>query len=378
MEEVPVTLAASWVAWIAATAAVGIAIAFALSETYRRRQLERAGDAIQLQRMTASLSMRRRVLKAALIAVALPLALLALARPQVESEATWTRRGIDVAIVMDYSIPMLARDVYPSRARRMEREVEDLLARLEADRVALVPFAGAAAHVPLTHDHEAAAHVFRGLSPRDMPPGSDLGEGLRVARCLLRPDRVDAPGCERLGGRGRGGELEPAAVAEEPPDRGRAIVVYTDGEDTGGRAREEVERALELGIEVYLVGVGTTAGELIPEPDARGGEAWMRAPDGESFVVARLRAGALRELAQLAGGDPHYIALDPARPGAREVLERLRRLRQGDMGETTTLQRPREAYAWFLIPALLLFALEASIGERRRDRRRRRREEVEA
>jgi Ca-activated chloride channel homolog len=371
MEAVPMSLAASWVAWLAAAAAIAIAIAFALSESYRRRQLERAGDAAQLRRMTASLSMRRRVVKAVLVAVALPLALLALARPQVEGEATWARRGIDVAVVMDYSLAMLARDVYPSRVARMEREVEDLFERLEADRVAVVPFAGAAAHVPLTHDHQAAMHVFRGLSPRDMPPGSDVGEGLRVARCLLRPDQLDAPGCERLGGRGGAGEPTYAgARAAEQVERGRAIVLYTDGEDTGGRVRQELERALDLGIEVYLVGVGTTAGELIPQPDPAGGETWMRTPDGESFVVARLHDGALRELAQLAGGEGHYIRLDPAQLGGREVLERLRRLQRGDLGDAM-LKRPEEVYGWFLIPAFLLLVLEAGTSERRRRRRKR-------
>jgi Ca-activated chloride channel homolog len=363
------TLAASAVAWLAAAAAVVIAVAFALSESYRRRQLERAGESLQLRRMTASLSMRRRVAKAVLVAVALPLVLLALARPQVEGDATWARRGIDVAVVMDYSIAMLAGDVYPSRVARMEREVEDLLERLEADRVAVVPFAGAAAHVPLTHDHQAAMQVFRGLSPRDMPPGSDLGEGLRVARCLLRPDLLDAPGCGRLGGRGGAGEAGPAvARAAQPVERGRAIVLYTDGEDTGGRARQELEHALDLGIEVYLIGVGTTAGELIPQRDSAGGQSWMRTPDGESFVVARLDDAALRELAQLAGGEGHYIRLDPAQLGGREVLERLRRLQRGDLGDTT-LARPEEVYAWFLLPALLLLLLEAGMSERRRRRR---------
>jgi Ca-activated chloride channel homolog len=362
-----VTLSSTALAWAAAAAALALAIAFALAETYRRRQLERAGDAVQLRRMSPSMSPRRRALKAVLVATALPLALLALARPQVEGEATWVRRGIDVAVVMDYSVAMLAQDVYPSRVARMEREVEDLLERLEADRVAVVPFAGAAAHMPLTHDHDAVTHAFRGLSPRDMPPGSDLGEAVRVARCLLRHDRADAPGCERLGGRGRGGGIT-APTPEGEAERGRAIVIYTDGEDTGGRAREEIERALDLDLEVYLVGVGTTAGELIPEADGAGGEAWMRASDGGSFVVARLNDESLRDLALLAGGDGHYIALDPTRLGGRDVLERLRRLQRGDLS-VDTLKRPEEAYAWFLLPAFLLLVAEAGVSDRRRRRR---------
>ena len=199
------TFALGIVKWLAFATALALAIAFALDFTYRRRQLDRIGHLPQLQRMAASLSPGRRVLRSVLLAVAVTLAVFALARPQVRGETTWTKRGIDVAVVMDYSKSMLARDIYPSRTKRTEIEVDQLLDELEADRVATVAFAGAAVRFPLTHDHEAARILFRGLTPYDMPAGSDLGEGVRMARCMLRPDLLGEAGCGRDGGRGRGG-----------------------------------------------------------------------------------------------------------------------------------------------------------------------------
>ena len=49
----------------------------------------------------------------------------AMARPQVEGESTWRKRGIDVVIAMDFSKSMLARDVYPNRLERMRLQPAD-------------------------------------------------------------------------------------------------------------------------------------------------------------------------------------------------------------------------------------------------------------
>jgi Ca-activated chloride channel homolog len=361
-----------WVKWLAPLVTVALAVVFAVDYTYRRHVLERVGHLPQLERMTASLSWRRRALKAVLLTVALTLCVAALARPQVEGDTTWRQRGIDLVVVMDFSKSMLARDVYPSRLERMREEVESLLDEIESDRVAIVTFAGAAAHFPLTHDTEAARSLFRGLSPMDMPPGSDIGEAILVARCIARPDLTAEPGCARIGGRGRGGApLDEPGEAPRPAepeiaDRARAIVVFTDGGDTEGRARAELAEAVRLGVHVYLVGVGTTTGELIPELDLDGNEiGWMKTADGQSFVTTRLEQDELLELAELAGGPAHYIQLDPERLRAAELIARLEHLEKGDLDERV-IKHPREIYQFLLFPALLLLLLELCISERRR------------
>ncbi len=365
----------TWI-FLAATA-LGVTIAFALDYTRRRRALESIGQPRQLERMMASLSRRRRVLKAILFTVALTLIVAALGRPRVEGEVRWAKRGIDLAIVMDYSKSMLARDVYPSRLERMTREVDTLLDELDSDRVAVVAYAGAAAHFPLTHDHLAARSVFRGLSPADLPPGSNLGEAILTARCALRPELLEEAGCEKVGGRGGGG----APLTEEAPaktplpglearqQRGRALVVFTDGEDSGGNARAEIERAVTQGIHVYLVGVGTRSGELIPERDELGNDiGWKKTDDGKSFVTTRLDEAGLRALAEAAGGAGHYLALDPKAAGATELLTALRRVKKGDLDERF-ISQPVEVYSWLLFPAFLLLVLEACISERKRSAR---------
>jgi Ca-activated chloride channel homolog len=363
----------------AAVCLVGLTLIFALEFTRRRRLLDRIGYSPMLQRMMASLSPRRRVIRAVLLTLGATGVVVAMAHPLGPGEKRWRQRGIDIALVMDYSKSMLAKDVYPTRLERMEREVSDLSLRLKSDRIAPIVFAGAAAHFPLTHDHEAARALYGSITPADLPPGSDLGEALLVARCLLRPDVAEGA-CARVGGRGRGGDplgLEGGwnranpkppsrgPQAEGSEDRARAIVLFTDGEDTEQGARAQVQEAVRLGIDVYVIGVGTVAGELVPEVDENGQvNGWKKLPSG-SFVTTRLDQAKLRELAQVAGGEGHYFLLDSKTRGLEGLLSRLSRLKEGNLDERV-LETAEEMYQWVLFPAFLLLLIEACLAERRR------------
>lgn len=370
--------------YLALASIVVLAVVFALDFTRRRHALERVGHLPQLRRMMSSLSEERRVAKAVLLVSGIALVIASLSRPQTKGEMKWKKRGIDVAIVMDYSKSMLARDMAPSRVERMEREVIALLDHedLKNDRVAIVAFAGAAAHFPLTHDHEAAKLLFDGLTPLEMPPGSDLGEALRRARCVVRPDMLDDPDCARQEVRGRGGaplrrdgvdDTEDLPTDRIGVERARAIVLFTDGEDTEGTVKAELKKAVDLDIAVYIVGVGTPSGELIPEfaPDSSGPlfkrkvTGWKQSEDGKSFVFTRLEDGALKELARDAGNEDSYFRLDARRMRTADLVDELDKLKKGDLDERM-VSIPKEAFQWLLFPAFMLLLIEVCLSERRR------------
>ena len=368
-------------AWIAVLTLVGLTLLFALELTRRRRLLDRIGYSPMLQRMMASLSPRRRVVKAVISTVGATGVVVALAHPLGSGEKRWRQRGIDIALVMDYSKSMLAKDVYPTRLERMEREVSDLSDRLKSDRIAPVVFAGQAAHFPLTQDHEAARMLYGSITPADLPPGSDIGEAILVARCLLRPDVAEGA-CARIGRRGGSGDPlpgepawggappatgtpRPAPAPVDQEDRARAIVLFTDGEETETGARAQVLEAVRLGIDVYVIGVGTLAGELVPEVDENGQvSGWKKLPDG-SFVTTRLDQAKLKELAQAAGGEGHYFVLDSKTRGLEGLVSRLQRLKEGNLDERV-LETAEEMYQWVLFPAFLLILIEACLSDRRR------------
>lgn len=344
-----------------------------------RLQLDLGADS-RLARMLSSVSFARHTLRRGLLAGALALLVLAASEPRQPGQQQSEQLGIDVVIAMDYSASMLAEDVYPDRLTASKRAVEKLLDRAPNNRVGLVVFAGAAAHFPLTHDRRAVRSMFRGLQVQDLPPGSNLAESIRVARCLVRPGRLDDPGCGGVGGRGRGGAPlgSPPGSPPGPDDatigqtasakdeeRGRALIVFTDGEETDGDAKNEIALATRLGIEVYLVGVGTVEGAKVPEIDPRGYRlGWKKREDGND-VESRLDRDKLIGLAAVAGGVQRLYSLGaPGRP-LGELPRALDSLQRG-VWQTRSVRRHRDIYPWFLFPAFMLLIIEAAVSTRRR------------
>jgi Ca-activated chloride channel family protein len=363
--------------WLAAGITLALVLALALDFTRRRRLLERIGHAPQLRKMAGSVSPARRRIKAVLLVFGVACLALALARPQIEGQSQWRQRGIDLAIVMDFSKSMEAFDVHPSRIKRARRVADALIDGLAGDRVAVVAFAGGAVHYPLTTDYDAAKLLYHGLSTYDMAPGSDLTEAVRRSRCLLRPDLVADPECARQGGRGRGGDpLDEAEARREAErrvevtdlgDRARAMVIITDGEQTEGDAAAEVQKAVEQGIEVYVIGVGTAQGAPIPEYDDEGEQRGWKVDETGANVITKLDEPGLKSLARLGGGDDHYWRIAGGQTNVKAIVDALGRLKEGEV-QSRVVKRYNEAYQWLLFPGFMALIIEACISDRRRRR----------
>ncbi|MFH0901810.1 MAG: VWA domain-containing protein [Pseudomonadota bacterium] len=367
---------------VAAAILVGMAVAYALGATHRRNLLERIGHAPQVLRMTESASRSRRAIKAILMVLGTSLVALALARPQVERESQWRQRGIDLALVIDCSKSMLAGDVYPNRIARAKLEAAAVLERFAGNQIAVIPFAGAAAYYPLTTDQEAAKLFLHGITPFDLPPGSDLAKALVIARCLLRPD-AGGPTCKQATGTGDPGKerlrsddspfavgaLRKSGRSRQLDDRARAIIVLGDGEETSGDAVAEAARAAELGIELFVLGIGRLEGDRVPVFDSSGVQTgWKLEADGRSYRITRLEEAKLREIAAAGGEGEHYFRANPGRMGAKSLLDALALLKEGDLERQIT-RKYSEAYQWLLLPAFLALVIEACVADRRRRRR---------
>ncbi len=316
------------------------AIAFAVFFARRRRVLERLGDPALVGRMIASSSPRRRRAKLTLQVIALGLVVAALARPQLGSRATLSRQfGLDVVVALDVSRSMLARDVYPSRLERAKRELDNLLDELIGDRVGTVAFAGETISYPLTLDFQAVRMFARSLTPHEVPAGgTSLARALRAGIEMLR--------------RVRGG-----------PRRAQVMVLMTDGEDTTGEPLAAAREAAAEGIRVYTIGIGTLAGELVPQLGQEGrAEGFVRNADGD-LVTSKLDEARLRRVAEVTGGD--YFRIDPKRFGVDAVRLALANLQRAEH-EARVVRRYDEGYAWFLFPAFMLLLLEAVTGDRKR------------
>jgi Ca-activated chloride channel family protein len=94
---------ALWLLFAVPAAVLGYGLAFAA----RRRRLARLGDDALVAKMAATVSVPRKLLRAALVVLALALVALALGRPQAGGRAI-RRIGIDLVVALDFSRSMLA------------------------------------------------------------------------------------------------------------------------------------------------------------------------------------------------------------------------------------------------------------------------------
>jgi Ca-activated chloride channel family protein len=319
-----------------------IVLAYAFAFTRRRRLLDRLGNVALVQRMAATVSVPRKILRAVYTVLALTLVALCLARPQAGGRAKLEKqRGLDLVVALDFSKSMLARDVYPNRLERAKRELERLMDRLGGDRVGLVAFAGETLSYPPTTDYAAIKLFWRDLGPTDLPVGGTaIGRALRTALDHL----------VRL--RAKGGE-----------SRGQVILLLTDGEDTESEPLEVAEEAAKLGVKIFAVGIGSRSGDLIPQVNEDGQVTGYLKDEEGKYVTSRLAEDLLGKIATTTGGE--YLRADAKRFGV-EAVEAALHAQKRTENEARLVKQYDEIYEILLLPAFLLLVGEACMNERRR------------
>jgi Ca-activated chloride channel family protein len=276
----------------------------------------------------------RRTVRDLLVIVGLTSIVVALVEPLYGKEVQQVEsRGVDIAVVVDLSLSMDARDVSPSRLERAKREILDLMDMMEGDRLGLVIFAGGAfPRLPLTTDIDAIELVVDELST-DMfaAQGSSMGEGIRTAMKLL--DGSDRPA-------------------------GKAILLMTDGEvHDPADALAAAQEAADADVRVYGLVVGQ---ESAPIPTQRGplmnnGTTVMTTPDDSLLRdIARMTGGAF--VTSVASND------DMTTLYRDEMRTRLVAATSGSMQRETW----RTGYQWPLGVGLMCLLLASWLGDGKR------------
>jgi Ca-activated chloride channel family protein len=232
---------------------------------------------------------------------------------------------------------MLAEDVSPNRLERARLAILRLIGRLDGDRIGLVAFAADAfVQSPLTVDYSAAVMFLGAMQPDLMPvQGTDLGEALRVSLDAL----------------------------EEGAREARVLVIVTDGEDHEGSIDEQLERAVEGGVTIHTVGVGSTDGVPIPEVDDQGRRQGFKRDAEGSVVTTRLDDATLRRVAGATGGD--YVRADGGGTAFEDLMDEIAG-GQGEELDSQQITQFEEQYQIFLGLALALLLVEALLPERRK------------
>jgi Ca-activated chloride channel family protein len=317
-----------------------VALAGLLLRRRRRRILARfAGGPQLVERFTGQVSPHRRALKLLLLHLALAAIPLALARPQWGTRLEpIERRGADVVVVLDTSLSMATEDLAPSRLAHAKHSIDAVLSRLAGDRVALVTFAGEAAlECPLTVDQGAVRLFLDAVDVHSVSRGgSGLAGALRVALGALRLD--------------------------EPGDRGRAILLYTDGEDHEGGVDRVVAEFESAGVPIFVVGTGTVRGGPIPLRDERGALTGYKKDREGRVVTSRLDEALLGRIALDTEG--RYHGATAGELEVEPIAEALGALAAGDLG-TELRSRYEERFQLPLALGWLALAIETVLSDRR-------------
>ena len=312
-------------------------IAYIVYTKRKQRQLTEFGDPELMAQLMPDASKSRPIWKFGMLIVALILLIVAAARPQYgQKEKTVKRQGIEVMVALDISNSMLAEDVAPNRLDRAKQMLSKMIDNMVDDKVGLVVFAGDAfTQLPITCDYVSAKMFLNTISPTLIPTqGTAIGAALQTAITSFGAQESEA---------------------------GRAIILITDGENHEDDAIAAAKKANELGMQVFVIGIGKPEGAPIPKP---GTNDYFKDRAGQ-VVVSRLNEEMCQQIA--VAGNGAYVRCDNTNTAMRALQQELDRIATTEL-ESTVYADYNEQYQSFVLIALLLLAIEFFILSRKNHR----------
>lgn len=255
---------------------------------------------------------------------ALSLLLIALARPQkILKEEIIKSEGIDICMVIDLSSSMLAKDFNPNRLEATKQLAREFADKRESDRISVVTFAGEAfTQCPLTSDKRVVDAVLENLQPGILEDGTAIGMGL-------------ATGVNRL---------------KESKVKSKIIILLTDGVNNAGyiEPMTAAKLAADMGIKIYVIGVGTQGQALAPI---------SRTNDGQfifGYTQVEIDENLMTEIADLTKGQ-YFRATD--KNSLQGIYNRINELEKTKI-DKRVLKKNVDYFHVFLYAGLLLILIE--------------------
>ena len=263
----------------------------------------------------------------------------AVARPRGTATAIG-RAGVDIVVLADASASMHVQDVAGgrwSRAMTFLRRLGDALS-WDDDRMALAAFAHIATpQIRLTRDPTTVFFFLDHLGARppyrledDTTWNTDLEQAIAWGLRILEKDE----------------ELHGASP------NAQVFLMLSDGEAWSGQVAKSIDRTRDARVPVFVVGVGTLAGDWLPQ---------IPQPPGEPPVphaISRLNRASLQRIADTAGGRYFELDRDADRDIANAIIDTSRRLAPPKPAEPAVIEfYPRLLAAAVALAGLgLLFA----------------------
>ena len=250
----------------------------------------------------------------------------ALARPRTVdiSSRTKTNKGIDIVMAIDISASMLAKDLKPNRLDALKEVAAKFIKGRPSDRIGLVLYAGESyTKTPITSDKSIVLGSLKEVRyDSRVSGGTAIGMGLATAVNRLKDSKA----------------------------KSKVIILLTDGVNNSGTIDPKIasELALNFGIKVYTIGLGTNGTALSPVA--------LR-PNG-SFVFDRVKVEIdeklLKEIAKATSGK-YFRATNNKK--LQEIYAEINKLEKTEV-EEFKFYNYDEKFRFFALFGLGLFLFE--------------------
>lgn len=284
-----------------------------------------------MAKLMPSYSKAKAWVRTSLFSLAFFFFVIALAGPQVGAVLKeHNTKGAEVMIVLDVSNSMLAQDYSPNRLERAKLAISRVVDKLRDDRLGLIVFAGNSfVQLPITADYVSAKMFLNTISTESVPvQGTAIGEAINTA----------------------------IRSFSSQSDKSRAIIVITDGENHEDDPVAAARQAAEMGIRVFVIGVGSPEGKMIPV----GGD-YLRDKNGE-IVVTRLDETVLNDVAS--AGKGLYVRAGNSEFGLNPIIQEIRKM-DDEQYNSVVFEEYDQVYMYFLSVALFFLVLEMLVGDRK-------------
>lgn len=312
-----------------------VVVLFLMARRSRSRKLARFGRLAVVGDLMPDVSKYKPWIRLTVQLLLLAVVIIILARPRGGAKMTNTTvHGVEVMIALDVSNSMNAASDDNvqgiSRLQRSKLVLEKLIDQLAGNKVGLVVFAGNAyMQMPLTADAQSAKMFLNGIST-DMVPtqGTAIGAAVNMARRSFSKN----------------------------PHTQKSIIVITDGENFEDDAIAAAKDAHKDGIQVNVVGIGSTTGSPIPMENGQ----YLTDDEGKQ-VNTRLNEEVAQKIAQ--AGEGAYVN-GSSSEAVSDLHESLKKLSKSDLGSYTYTKQDEQfpVFAWI---ALLLIIAELLVIDRK-------------
>lgn len=304
-----------------------------------KKKFQRFADTKFMELLTPLVSKSRSNIKFIIFLSIITLGILGLANLQTGSKMEEVKReGIDLYFCIDISNSMNAEDIAPNRLERSKQAINNIINKLNGDRIGIIIFAGNAyVQLPITTDYAAAKMFLSTINTSLIPSqGTEIGAAIDLA--------VKSFGTN---------------------EHAKSIVIISDGEDhENGNAIKAAQNAAKLGIQIYTIGMGLEDGAPIPIYNQYGKQVGYKKDKNGNVVITKLDDNLLRQISEI--GDGIYRRASNSNVGLDEIFEKINSSDKSEI-ESKIFTDYEDQFQWFIGAAVILLIIEILISSGKKD-----------